>query len=76
MLVHLDELSAQRVVSLCDYATVYAGLGEKEKALEFLQQCLEHRDWQLINLKGHPFWDSLRDDPRFVELLKKVRLEK
>ena len=75
-LVHLVELSAKRVVSPYDYATIYAGLGDKEKTLELLQQCLEQREWLLVFLKVDQFWDNLRDDPRFVELLKKVGLEK
>ena len=75
-LSHLEELSSQRVVSPYDYATIYAGLGDKEKALEFLQRCLEQRQWQLILLKVHPYWDTVRDDPRFVEMLQKVRLDK
>ena len=75
-LSHLEELSSQRVVSPYDYAIIYAGLGDKEKALEFLQRCLEQREWQLIELNVDPIWDNLRDDPRFVELLKKVGLKK
>ena len=73
-LVLLEEVSSQRVVSPYDYARIYAVLGDKEKAMEYLQQCLEQREWRLIKLKFDPFWDSLRDDPRFVELLKKVGL--
>jgi len=75
MLVQLEEVSSQRVVSPYDYAKIYAGLGIKEKAIGFLQRCLEQRDWQLSLLTIDPFWDNLRDDPRFVELLKKVGLE-
>ena len=74
-LSHLEELSSQRVVSPYNSAIIYAGLGDKEKALEFLQRCLEQREWELVVLKVVPFWDNLRDDPRFVELLKKVGLE-
>ncbi len=75
-LVRLEELSATRDVSAYDYATVYAGLGDRKKAVEFLEQCLEQAEWRrLIFLKVDPFWDNLRDDPRFVELLKKVGLD-
>jgi len=74
-LSHLEELSSQRVVSPYDYTTIYANLRNKEKALEFLQQCLKQRQWQLILLKVHPYWDTVRDDPRFVEMLQKVKLE-
>jgi len=75
-LSHLEELSSQRYVSPYDSAIIYAGLGDEEKVLEILQRCLEQREWLLIKLKVDPFWDNLRDDPRFVELLKKVGLEK
>ena len=74
-LVHLEKLSSKRVISPYHFAIIYAGLGDQEKALEFLQRCLEHRDWELVFLKVHPYWDTLRDDARFVELLKKVGLE-
>ena len=74
-LVHIEELSVKRVVSPYDFATIYAGLGNKEKAMELLQQCLEQREWQLVFLKVDQFWDNLRDDPKFVELLKKVGFE-
>jgi len=75
-LVVLENLSSKRVISLYHFATIYAGLGDREKALEFLQRCLEHRNWELRSLTTDPFWDNLRDDPRFVELVKKVGLEK
>ena len=64
------------MVSPYDYATISAGLGDKEKTLELLQQCLEQREWLLVFLKVDRFWDNLRDDPRFIELLKKVGFEK
>ena len=75
-LVVLENLSSKRVISLYHFATIYAGLGDREKALEFLQRCLEHRNWELRSLTTDPFWDNLRDDPRFVELLKKVGMER
>jgi len=75
-LVLLENLSSKQVISLYHFATIYAGLGDSEKALEFLQRCVEHRDWELRSLKVHPFWDKLRDDPRFSELVKKVGLDK
>jgi len=74
-IVLLEEISAKREVSSYEFAIIYAGLGDKEKALEILQQSLDQQEWLLIFLKVQPFWDNLRDDPRFVELLKKVGLE-
>ncbi|MFQ5641379.1 MAG: hypothetical protein ACE5IR_25650, partial [bacterium] len=81
-LVQLDELSSRREVTPIEFAMIYAGLGDKDKAIEFLQRGLKQVDidqqqawlphWDDYNL----FWDNLRDDARFVELLKKVGLEK
>ncbi len=71
-LVVLENLSSKRVISLYHFATIYAGLGDREKALEFLQLSLKQREWWLVWFKVDPFWDNLRDDGRFVELLKKV----
>jgi len=75
-LVEMDKLSSKRVVSPYHVAMIYAGLGEKEKALELLTLCLEQRSVWLTEIKVDPFWDNLRSDPRFIELLKKVGLEK
>ncbi len=74
-LVEIDKLSSKRVVSPYLVALIYAGLGDKEKALELLKLCLEQKSVWLLYIKVEPFWDNLRSDPRFVELLKKVGLE-
>ena len=74
-LVLLDELSTKRLVSPYFFAMISVGLGDNEKTMEFLQQCLELREYWHILLKVDPFWDTLRGDARFVELLKKVGLE-
>ena len=53
-------------------ATIYAQLGEKDKAFEALNDAYENREWRLPGIKVNPLLDPLRDDPRFKELLKKV----
>jgi tetratricopeptide (TPR) repeat protein len=53
-------------------AGIYAGLGEKDHAFEWLDKAYEQRDW--MQLKLDPFLDSLRSDPRFHELLRRVNL--
>ena len=75
-LVKMDKLSSKRFVSPYHVAVIYAGLADKEKALELLTLCIEQRSVWLIYIKVDPFWDNLRSDPRFIELLKKVGLEK
>lgn len=74
----LEELitqSRQRYVSSYGIAQVYAGLGEKEKAFEYLDKAYEQRDPNLYSLKIDSRFESLRSDPRFKALLKKMGLE-
>jgi len=53
-------------------AAVYAGLGEKDQALTLLEQAFAERDSWLVWLKVYPEWDSLRGDPRFQGLLRRI----
>lgn len=55
-------------------AIAYAGLGDHERAFEWLERAYEKRDNAMIHLKVDPEWDTLRDDPRFADLLKRMRL--
>jgi tetratricopeptide (TPR) repeat protein len=56
------------------YAAIYfAELGEKDKAFAELNRTYEERIYYLAWMKADPSVDSLRDDPRFEELLKAVR---
>jgi TolB-like protein/DNA-binding winged helix-turn-helix (wHTH) protein/predicted Zn-dependent protease len=50
-------------------ALIYAGLGDKEKAIEFLQAARNQNDANLIWMKVQPQFDLVRSDPRFQRLL-------
>jgi TolB-like protein len=54
------------------YASWYAALGEKDKAIAELEKTYESRNFAISQIKIDPSLDPLRDDPRFQELLKKV----
>jgi len=55
-------------------AAVYAGLGEKDKALEWLDRAFQDRNGELAGIRyGIPF-ETLREDPRFKDLLKRMNL--
>lgn len=56
------------------FASLYAALGDRDQAFIELDRAYDERDWQLQRIKVDPFWDSLRDDPRFKELLKRMNL--
>jgi len=53
---------------------VYAGLGENDHAFAWLNRAYKERDGQLTWLKLDPMIDSLRPDPRFSDLLRRVGL--
>jgi tetratricopeptide (TPR) repeat protein len=53
-------------------ACAYAQAGDKEKALEYLEKTYQHREHWMEYLGVDPRLDNLRDDPRFIELIKRV----
>jgi eukaryotic-like serine/threonine-protein kinase len=55
-----------------EIALVYAGLGDKDRAFEWLVKALEVRDKGMTFLKVDPTLDSLRPDPRFHALLRRM----
>jgi Flp pilus assembly protein TadD len=56
-------------------ALVYTGLGEKDRAFQWLEQAYGERSGSVRYLKVEPRLEPLRSDPRFRVLLTKVRLE-
>jgi len=75
ILEQLKDLSNKHYVSPYWIALVYAGLGDNNKAFEFLEKAYEERYEMMIWIKVNPLFDPIRADPRFSELLKKVGLE-
>lgn len=71
----LQEISKKSYVLPFDFAAIYVGLGDKDKAFEYLEKAYEDRNWHLAMLKVEPIFDPLRSDPRLKELLIKVGLE-
>jgi TolB-like protein/Tfp pilus assembly protein PilF len=73
----VDQLKTQSVeayVSSYSIAEVYAGLGDRDKAFEWLQKAYEERSRALVFLRVEPSLDPLRPDPRFQDLLRRVGL--
>jgi len=61
-----------------EQALVFALLGQKDQALQILERIVDNPDrtvdLSLIILKVDPEWDSLREDPRFQDLLRRMNL--
>ncbi len=51
---------------------VYLGLGEKDQAFAALEKEFEVRSVGITSLKVNPWYDSLRSDPRFADLLRRA----
>jgi TolB-like protein/DNA-binding winged helix-turn-helix (wHTH) protein/Tfp pilus assembly protein PilF len=74
MLNDLKELSKQQYVSPFDFALIYKGLGDKGQAFEWLNKTFDENPYRLSMIKVNPRFDSLRSDPRFDELLRRMKL--
>jgi len=72
----IDELSRRPYPPPASIAIIYLGLGDKDRAFEWLSKAYEERSTELIWLKVEPLYDPVRPDPRFIELLKRVGLDK
>lgn len=68
----LKDLSKQRYVSPYFIATVYAGLGDTEKALEWLEKAYQDHSGWLAYVQWQPEFAPLRSDPRFRDLLRRM----
>jgi tetratricopeptide (TPR) repeat protein len=55
-------------------ATFYAKLGQKDEAMEWLEKAYERRDFRLMMIGISFDFDSMRSDPRFIEMVKRVGL--
>jgi len=76
--VVLDELlksSTETYVPPYNIALAYNAVGERERTLEYLEKGFSERDVRMVFLKVEPQWDSIRSEPRFVDLIKRMRIE-
>jgi TolB-like protein/Flp pilus assembly protein TadD len=78
--LHLvDELKRRQrkgYIPAAAFVNAYLGLGENEQALSWLEHAYQEQSTMLQFLKVHPFFDPLRSDPRFKDLLHRVGLDK
>lgn len=69
----LHQLSRQRFVSPLYFAMAHAGLGEHDRAFEYMNQAIKQREPWMLVIKSAPFLNCLKADPRFAGLVAKVR---
>jgi serine/threonine-protein kinase len=63
-----------RYVSPFDLSRAYEGLGQREQALEAMEQACDQRSPMLLFAGADPIFDCFRSEPRFVGLLRRMSL--
>ena len=74
VLLQLENQARERYVNPEAFALVYAGLGNKDKAVEWLKRAIDDRQGLVTFIKSEPMLDNLRSDPRFEDLLRQMGL--
>ena len=73
----VDELKRRQrkgYIPAAAFVNAYLGLGDNEQALAWLEHAYQEQSMILQFIKVHPFFDPLRGDPRFVDLVRRVGL--
>lgn len=74
-LEELKSFAAKDYLPTYFLAVIYNGLGEKEEALKYLEKSSGEREAQMTFLKIDTRWNNLRNEPRFIELMKQMKLQ-
>jgi len=74
ILAELKKRKQAGYVPAAAFVNAYLGLGDKEEAFIWLEQAYKEHSNILLWVKVHPYFDPLRDDPRFKDLVRRVGL--
>ncbi len=75
LLAELKRRNQAGYVPAAAFVNAYLGLGENEEAFAWLEQAYKEQSNILLWLRVHPYFDPLRDDPRFKNLLHRVGVD-
>lgn len=75
ILDELSKLATTNYVPPYNFAVIYNGLGESGKALDYLEKGFVEKDVRMAFLKVEPKWNNLRNEPRFIELIRRMNFE-
>ncbi len=62
--------------SPAEHAELLAWCGEKDRAFKWLERAVQEQDPVISLVKYSLAYDNLRDDPRYVDLLKRIGLKR
>jgi TolB-like protein/Tfp pilus assembly protein PilF len=74
VLDELEQLAKRGYVSPYSVAAIYARLGDKDAAFEWLEKAYQDGAYGILFLKSAPEWDGLRSEPRFQNIMRRVGL--
>jgi len=74
ILAEMEERSKTENLPAQERAIVYIGLGDNDSAFYWLEKSYEERFGSMISLTSDPFFDSIKSDPRFAVLARKINL--
>jgi len=66
--------SKSRIVAPYFFATALVGMNKQHEAMEALEEGYKARDAYMVGLNSTPWFDPLRSDPRFQDLLRRMNL--
>jgi serine/threonine-protein kinase len=70
----LTEISKHGYVSSYSIAEGYMRLGQKNKAFEWLEKAYQEHDSGLVSIAVEPMFDPVRSDPRFKDIVRRMKL--
>lgn len=72
IITQLKQISKRSYVLPHIIAAIYTALGESNQAFAWLQRAYQDRSSPLVWIKVDPWFDNLRADPRFIDLVRRM----
>jgi eukaryotic-like serine/threonine-protein kinase len=71
----ITELNQREYVSPLELASIYLALGDKERSFKLLEDAYNERSFHITYIKVRPDFDSIRNDNRFSNLIRRIGLQ-
>ena len=75
VLAKLTARAGDRHTPSTSFAIVHMGLGENDRALDWLEKASDQRELPICTIKAHPVYDPLRTSPRFQAILRRMHMD-
>lgn len=75
LMPELEAHHEENLVGAVGVASLYFYLGEHDKGFEWLERSYSKKDFQLLGIRGDEDLDDIRNDPRYLDLVKRLGLE-